>query len=40
MLTVRDTLRQQQRHVLDYLAKACQAAFAASPAPSLLPAKA
>ena len=38
LLTVRDTLRQQQRHVLDYLRTACQAAVRRQPAPSLLPA--
>ena len=37
MLTVRDTLRQQQRNVLDYLTRACQAALSHQPAPSLLP---
>ena len=37
MLTVRDTLRQQQRNVLDYLTRACQAALRHRPAPSLLP---
>jgi transposase len=37
MLTVRDTLRQQQRDVLDYLTTACQAALQHHPAPSLLP---
>ena len=37
MLTVRDTLRQQQRKVLDYLTSACQAALHHHPAPSLLP---
>ena len=37
MLTVRDTLRQQQRNVLDYLTTACQAALHNQPAPSLLP---
>jgi transposase len=38
MLTVRDTLRHQQRQVLDYLTRACQAALRRRPAPSLLPA--
>ena len=37
MLTVRDTLRQQQRDVLDYLTTACEAALQHHPAPSLLP---
>ena len=37
LLTVRDTLRQQQRNVLDYLRMACQAAVSKQPAPSLLP---
>ena len=37
LLTVRDTLRQQQRNVLDYLRMACQAAVSQQPAPSLLP---
>ena len=37
MLTVRDTLRQQQRNVLDYLTTACQAVLHNQPAPSLLP---
>lgn len=38
MLTVRDTLRQQQRNVLDYLTNACQATLCHRPPPSLLPA--
>ena len=38
LLTVRDTLRQQQRNVLDYLQSACHAAVRQQPAPSLLPA--
>ena len=37
LLTVRDTLRQQQRNVLDYLRMACDAAVSQQPAPSLLP---
>ena len=37
MLTVRDTLRQQQRNVLEYLTTACRAALCHQPAPSLLP---
>lgn len=37
MLTVRDTLRQQQRNVLDYLTRACNAALCHQAAPSLLP---
>ena len=37
LLTVRDTLRQQQRNVLDYLRVACQAAVSQQSAPSLLP---
>ena len=37
LLTVRDTLRQQQRNVLDYLMRACHAAVHQQPAPSLLP---
>jgi len=37
MLTVRDTLRQQQRNVLDYLTTACHAALNNQTAPSLLP---
>ena len=37
MLTVRDTLRQQQRNVLDYLTLACQSALRHQSAPSLLP---
>ncbi len=37
MLTVRDTLRQQQRNVLDYLTLACQASRRHQSAPSLLP---
>ena len=37
MLTVRATLRQQHRNVLEYLTEACRAALHSSPAPSLLP---
>ena len=37
ILTVRDTLRQQQRNVLDYLTEACQATLHHRPAPSILP---
>ena len=37
LLTVRDTRRQQQRNVLDYLRMACDAAVSQQPAPSLLP---
>ena len=37
LLTVRDTLRQQQRNVLDYLRMAGDAAVSQQPAPSLLP---
>ena len=37
LLTVRDTLRQQRRSVLDYLTTACHAALHQQPAPSLLP---
>ena len=37
LLTVRDTLRQQQRNVLDYLRMACHAAVSQQSAPSLLP---
>ena len=37
MLTVRATLRQQQRNVLHYLTQACQAALHNQPSPSLLP---
>ena len=37
LLTVRDTLRQQQRNVFDYLRMACHAAVRQQPAPSLLP---
>jgi transposase len=37
ILTTVTTLRQQQRHVLDFLALACQAQHLGLPAPSLLP---
>jgi hypothetical protein len=37
MMTVVATLKQQQRHVLDYLTAACEAALRGEPAPSLLP---
>lgn len=37
MMTVVATLKQQHRHVLDYLTAACEAAFHGEPAPSLLP---
>lgn len=37
MLTVRETLRQQNRSMLDYLTQACQAAFRHTAPPSLLP---
>ena len=37
LLTVRDTLRRQQRPILDYLHSACHAAARRQPAPSLLP---
>jgi transposase len=37
MMTVVATLKQQQRHVLDYLTAACEAALHDEPAPSLLP---
>ena len=37
MMTVVATLKQQHRHVLDYLTAACEAALRARPAPSLLP---
>lgn len=37
LLTVRDTMRQQQRKVLDYLRRACNATVSQQPAPSLLP---
>jgi transposase len=37
MLTVVATLKQQHRHVLDYLTAACEAPRRGEPAPSLLP---
>ena len=37
LLTVRDTLPQHQRNILDYLRMACHAAVCQQPAPSLLP---
>jgi transposase len=37
MLTVRETLRQQNRSMLDYLTEACQAHFRHTTPPSLLP---
>lgn len=37
MMTVVTTLTQQQRHVLEYLTAACEAALRDEPAPSLLP---
>jgi transposase len=37
LMTVVTTLKQQHRHVLDYLTVACQAALCGEPAPSLLP---
>lgn len=37
MMTVVATLKQQHRHVLDYLTTACEAALRGEPAPSLLP---
>jgi transposase len=37
MMTVVATLRQQHRHVLDYLTAACAAALYGEPAPALLP---
>src|SRR5262249_38082309 len=37
MLTVVASLRQQQRHVLQYVTAACQAALHHQPPPSLLP---
>lgn len=38
IMTVVTTLKQQRRHVLDYLVDACEAANGGKPAPSLLPA--
>ena len=40
MMTVVATLRQQHRHVLSYLTRACQAAYTGEPAPSLCPSQA
>ena len=37
MMTVVTTLKQQHRHVLDYLTATCEAALRSEPAPSLLP---
>jgi hypothetical protein len=37
MMTVVATLKQQHRHVLDYLTATCAAALCGEPAPSLLP---
>jgi transposase len=37
MMTVAATLKQQHRHVLDYVTAACEAALCGEPAPSLLP---
>jgi transposase len=37
MMTVVATLKQQQRHVLEYLTEACEAALRGESAPSLLP---
>jgi transposase len=37
MMTVVATLKQQHRHVLDYVTAACEAALCGQPAPSLLP---
>jgi transposase len=37
MMTVVTTLKQQHRHVLDYLTATCEAALRGEPAPSLLP---
>ncbi|ETW98030.1 MAG: hypothetical protein ETSY2_43470 [Candidatus Entotheonella gemina] len=37
MLTVMTALKQQERHVLDDLTAACQAALCDEPAPSLIP---
>jgi len=37
MMTVAATLKQQHRHVLDYLTAACEAALCGEPPPSLLP---
>ena len=40
LLTVGTTLKQQQRHVLESLTEACEAALRGDAAPSLLPASA
>src|SRR5262249_19257591 len=37
ILTVVATCRQQERQVLDYLTRCCQALYAGTPPPSLLP---
>ena len=37
MMTVVATLKQQHRHLLDYLPAACEATLSGKPAPSLLP---
>ena len=37
ILTVVATCRQQERNILDYLTQCCQAFYAGTPAPSLLP---
>ena len=37
MMTVVATLKQQHRNVLAYMTDVCQAAYAKTPAPSLLP---
>jgi hypothetical protein len=37
MMTVVATLKQQHRHVLDYMTAACEAALRGETAPSLLP---
>lgn len=37
MMTVVASLKQQHRHVLDYMTAACEAALCGEPAPSLLP---
>lgn len=37
VLTVVATCRQQERNVLDYLTRCCQALYAETPPPSLLP---
>lgn len=36
-MTVVATLKQQHRHVLDYLTAACEAALCGTPVPSWLP---